>query len=126
MPDIRRDFVVMQPDKTAAIEAADEGLYERLDANYQDFHGHELIACHDFSEDWPTWEIHPHGDEFVMLMSGEVTLTLLVDDEPQRTTLSREGEYVIVPRNTWHTAATSVPTRMLFVTPGEGTLNRAR
>ena len=60
-----------------------------------------------------------------IVMSAGLTV-LLVDDEPQRTTLSREGEYVIVPRNTWHTAATSVPTRMLFVTPGEGTLNRAR
>jgi hypothetical protein len=34
------------------------------------------------------------------------------------------GSYVVVPKGVWHTARTSVATRMLFVTPGEGTENR--
>ena len=34
------------------------------------------------------------------------------------------GSYVVVPKGTWHTARTSVPTRMLFMTPGEGTENK--
>jgi hypothetical protein len=32
---------------------------------------------------------------------------------------------VVVPRNTWHTARVSGTTRMLFITPGEGTEIRA-
>jgi len=39
--------------------------------------------------------------------------------------LAKPGDYVVVPRGTWHTAHVSVPTRMLFVTPGEGTENKA-
>lgn len=31
----------------------------------------------------------------------------------------------IVPRGTWHTAHTSVPTSMLFITPGEATQRKA-
>jgi hypothetical protein len=38
--------------------------------------------------------------------------------------LRESGSFAIVPRETWHTARTSVPTRMLFVTPGEGTENK--
>ena len=32
--------------------------------------------------------------------------------------------HVVVPKGTWHTARTSVPTKMLFVTPGQGTENK--
>ncbi len=32
--------------------------------------------------------------------------------------------FVVVPKNTWHTAKVHAPTMMLFVTPGEGTENR--
>jgi hypothetical protein len=36
------------------------------------------------------------------------------------------GSFVIVPKGTWHTGRTSIPTTMLFVTPGEGTQNKQR
>ena len=39
--------------------------------------------------------------------------------------LAVPGSFVIVPRGTWHTARTSVATKMLFITPGEGTKNKA-
>lgn len=38
--------------------------------------------------------------------------------------LSEPGTYVLIPRGTWHTATTSEPTRMLFLTDGEGTDHR--
>jgi len=38
--------------------------------------------------------------------------------------LNQVGEYVLVPKNTWHTAKVRKPSRMLFITPGEGTENR--
>ena len=30
---------------------------------------------------------------------------------------------VVVPKNTWHTALTDTDCAMLFITPGEGTIN---
>ncbi len=60
---INQDFVVLSPDKSATIETADASLYQRLNQNYQGFKGHELISCHEFNEDWSSWEIHPNGDE---------------------------------------------------------------
>jgi oxalate decarboxylase/phosphoglucose isomerase-like protein (cupin superfamily) len=70
-------------------------------------------------------ERHPAGEELVMLLSGAATLVL--EDESgqeQSVHLSDPGSYVLVPRNVWHTARTSVPTTMLFLTPGAGTEHR--
>ena len=77
-----------------------------------------------FSEDWPTWEIHPHGDEFVYLLEGDTDFVLYTEDGEETVRVNEPGSYVVVPQNTWHTARPYAPTKMLFVTPGEGTLNQ--
>ena len=33
------------------------------------------------------------------------------------------GSYLVVPKGVWHTARPNAATTLLFVTPGEGTLN---
>jgi mannose-6-phosphate isomerase-like protein (cupin superfamily) len=38
--------------------------------------------------------------------------------------LVQPGAFVVVPKGTWHTARTSVRSKMLFVTPGQGTENK--
>jgi quercetin dioxygenase-like cupin family protein len=48
---------------------------------------------------------------------------VIVDRGDECVRLSEPGTFVIVPKNTWHTARIHAPTRMLFVTPGEGTVN---
>jgi len=121
---IETDFVVLSADKTAAIEHWDEQLYERLGNDYGDFAGHELIACHRFDSDWPTWEIHPMGDEIVVLLKGEATFVLQGENGEVTLSLTNPGEYVVVPRNTWHTAKTAHASKMLFITPGQGTENK--
>lgn len=118
-----RDFVVMSPDKTAHVESADDGLYQRLDAVYGNFEGHELLALHHFDSDWTTWEIHPHGDEVVILLSGNITFVLRLPDGESSVGLSEPGNYVIVPHNVWHTARTDTSCSVLFLTPGQGTQN---
>jgi quercetin dioxygenase-like cupin family protein len=37
--------------------------------------------------------------------------------------MDNPGDTVIVPRGAWHTAKIAGTTSMLFITPGEGTLN---
>ena len=122
---IEKEFVVLSADKEASIERFDSTLYERLDENYPGFKGCELISCHEFSSDWPTWEIHPHGDEIVILLSGEVTFILQLEAGDEAVILDREGSYIIVPKNVWHTARTERNAKLLFITPGEGTENRS-
>lgn len=83
-----------------------------------------LVSCFSYDKDWPSWERHPAGEEMVMLLEGEVELVLEQEGGETRVRLSGPGSFVLVPTNTWHTAKIKVPSRMLFITPGEGTENR--
>lgn len=122
--DIQKSFVVVNDRLLAEVVPVTESVWADLDANYGDFAGHSLIASFSFDEDWPTWEIHPQGDEFVCLLSGDADMILDTSDGDQRTRLNSPGSFVIVPKGTWHTAEIDAPTTMLFMTPGEGTENR--
>src|SRR4051812_918610 len=79
--------------------------------------GDWLIAEFQFTSDWPTWEMHPNGDEFVYLLSGSVELLLEQAAAVKSLPLLGAGA-VIVPRGVWHTAKVHAPSRMLHVTLG--------
>jgi mannose-6-phosphate isomerase-like protein (cupin superfamily) len=101
-----------------------DSIYAQLDERYNGFSGHLLIACHRFDSDWPTWEVHPKGDEIVCLLSGCAEMLLRTPEGDVTRRLDTPGEFVVVPRGSWHTTHVSEPTSMLFITPGEGTENR--
>lgn len=122
---IDSEFVVLDPQQQASVELADSGLYPRLDADYNGFTGHQLVSCYEFSENWQSWERHPHGDEVVILLSGQAEFILQTDEDNVSIHLNRQGEYVLVPRNVWHTARTERGCKLLFITPGEGTEHKA-
>ena len=116
-------FLVLD-DKTGAVTVpVTASLYEQLDRDFNEFAGHRLVSYYSFAEDWPTWEIHPAGEELVCLLSGTVTLVLEEASGERSVELSDPGAYVVIPRGTWHTAKTTGCT-MLFITPGQGTENR--
>jgi len=121
--DLATTRLILNDRQTATAKTVTPEFYAELDNEFASFKGHCLIAQHDFSEAWPTWEMHPEGDEFVYLMFGEIDFVLWVDGVEQIVHVSEPGSYVVVPKGVWHTARPKVPTRMLFVTPGEGTLN---
>ena len=84
-----------------------------------------LIQRFAFDEPWGVWEVHPEGDEFVYLLSGDTEFSVKMPGEAPRTVrVNQPGSYVMVPKGAWHTATPHAPTTMLFVTPGEGTLNQ--
>ncbi len=117
-------FAVMKPDQRVAPVEVSPSLYEDLDRDFDLFKGHSLVAEYTFTQDWPNWERHPAGDEIVMLLSGQVEMRLRTEAGEESVLLQESGEYVIVPAGIWHTAKTSTPSRMLFITPGEGTEHR--
>lgn len=100
-------------------------FYQDLVRDYEQS-GSSLISMFDFDEPWDVWEMHPEGDEFVFLLQGDTDFTLHDGQrEVGRVRISRPGDYLLVPRGIWHRAHPRVPTSMLFVTPGDGTVNAA-
>ncbi len=113
--------VVFTPQQRCDVLPLSPELYDVLDQRYGDFRGHALVALHAFTKDWPSWEIHPKGDEIVCLISGEIVFELKTDEGIQSLSLSSPGAYLVVPANTWHTARVAKDASCLFFTPGEGT-----
>jgi hypothetical protein len=85
-----------------------------------------LMSAFSFAQDWPSWERHPAGEELVMLLAGATTLLLEEASGERAVLLDSVGAYVLVPRGVWHTARTTQPTTLLFLTPGAGTEHRPR
>ena len=121
---LKSTFAVLRPGLQIDCLPVTPTIYAELDERYAGFGGHLLIACHAFDDDWPTWEIHPQGDELVSLVSGDCEMILRTDQGDESVRLTEPGAFVVVPANTWHTAKVHASTTMLFVTPGEGTENR--
>lgn len=96
-------------------------LYAELESEFDGFKDCSLVSRHTFTEPWPTWEMHPKGDEIICLLDGDIDFVLWVDRSEQAVRVTEPGTCVVVPRGTWHTARPHVPTTMLFITPGEGT-----
>jgi mannose-6-phosphate isomerase-like protein (cupin superfamily) len=119
-------YVIMGPDHAATGVDVTKTIWEDLDRRFNHFKGHLLVARFDFTGDWPSWEIHPLGDEVVVLLSGKADMILDRGGNHQVSSLGEPGAFIVVPRGTWHTARISTPTSMLFVTPGQGTENRPR
>jgi uncharacterized cupin superfamily protein len=62
------------------------------------------------------WERHSAGDEIVMVVDGETTITFLSADGEQSSRL-RAGDCVVVPQGTWHRFETPHGVKVLSVTP---------
>ncbi|HZX81345.1 MAG TPA: cupin domain-containing protein [Lysobacter sp.] len=97
---------------------------ELAEGNHTELDRGQLMSAFTFDEPWASWERHPAGEELVMLLSGAAEVVLELPGGENVVALSAVGDYVLVPPNIWHTARTSVPTTMLFLTPGAGTEHR--
>jgi len=73
--------------------------------------------------DWPHWEMHPRGDEVLVLLEGRVRM---VFERPggEETIDMAPGSTLIVPQGTWHRALDQRGLRMLFLTYGAGTQHK--
>jgi mannose-6-phosphate isomerase-like protein (cupin superfamily) len=107
--------------QTQVVPAPDSFWTELASGKYPHLDQGRLMSAFTFSAPWPTWERHPAGEELVMLLSGSATLVLDANGVEKAVSLTKVGAYVLVPKGVWHTARTTVPTTMLFLTPGAGT-----
>ena len=124
--DISSTYLRLRPDASVEPLTVDSTFWQRISTGQLGaFHNEFLVASSGYEKDWPMWEMHPNGDEVVCLLAGSATLVLHEASGTRSIELNKSGEYVLVPKGTWHTAKVREPCRMLFVTPGEGTQHRA-
>lgn len=123
-PHLASTYVVTGADGGAVPVAVTEAFWRELPTRFGNFAGRLLIAQFDFDTDWPSWEMHPHGDEVVYLLSGAVDFLLEEAGGVRTVVLDQPGTFVIVPRAVWHTAKVRASASMLFVTPGRDTQHR--
>lgn len=116
-------YVLLDADGGAAALPGGEAFWRLSQKDLAKSGAGWLISEYVFDTDWPSWEMHPDGDEFVYLLSGEAQLLIEEADGVSIVSMSNRCA-VIVPRGVWHTAKISVPARMLHVTRGGGTQTR--
>ena len=85
-----------------------------------------LVSMHSFTEDWPAWEMHPHGAEVVICTAGAMVLHQEYPDGRRESLTLSPGEYAINPPGVWHIADVTEPATAIFITAGEGTEHRPR
>lgn len=62
------------------------------------------------------WERHPVGEEIVMVIDGETTMTMVIDGQEHQHTLG-PMQMIVVPAGTWHRFDTSTGVKVMTVTP---------
>ena len=124
--DIETTYLRLKPDGRADQLPAENFWPQLFEGKFGNFHHEYLVVTSSFDTAWPTWEIHPNGDEIVILLSGSVDFTLDTPEGMKVLQVRKQGEYAFVPKGTWHTANPLEPTRMLFITAGEGTYVKPR
>ena len=67
----------------------------------------------------PHSEMHPDGDEVLILVSGRLTVTLEEPTGPRSVELL-PGQGLIVPQGMWHEVVAEEPCQLVHATPGPG------
>lgn len=73
--------------------------------------------------DWATWEMHPQGDEVLLLLEGAATMVFERPDADEIHAM-RPGSLLVVPAGTWHRGIRQRGVKMLFMTYGPGTTHK--
>ena len=122
-------FVHLGLGATAVPQPPFDGIewYEAYGERHQaDGREGRLVSLHAFEDDWPSWEMHPAGDELVICTDGEMILHQEFPDGRRDKITLVAGEYAINPAGVWHVADVAEKATAIFITAGEGTEHRPR
>ena len=100
-----------------------EGFWETIGTNTELLG--TLVSASVSTADWPHWEMHPAGEEVLVLVDGRMTLILDAPGGERRVEMT-PGSTCIVPRGVWHRALVPETSRFLGITYGAGTQHRPK
>lgn len=117
-----KTFLNLRPDDSVGTIAVGPRFWATI-GRRTDLDDGRLVSMNRQVGDWPHWEMHPAGDEVLLLLSGEVRVILEQRGRTRRVTM-KAGQSLIVPKGAWHRAVVKKPGNMVFITPGAGTQHR--
>lgn len=118
--DPQHRYVFLAADGEGTAMEGGDAFWSLPDAELDRFGRGWLVAEFTFGADWPHWEMHPEGDEYVYLLSGRLDLVLRRQHGDELLAM-QPGRAFLVPRGVWHTARVHEASRMLHITMGAGT-----
>jgi mannose-6-phosphate isomerase-like protein (cupin superfamily) len=121
--DPQRQYVRLAADGGAQAIEGGEAFWARPEEELDTLGRAWVVSEFECSADWPNWEMHPHADEFVYLLSGAACMLFEEATGLRSVPLQGRGA-VVVPRGVWHSARVTEPSRMFFITMGAGTLRK--
>ena len=115
----------LKSDGSAQALPAGESFWQDLTSGkFGSFENEFLVTTQSFAQNWPVWEMHPNGEEVIILLTGNVDLVLEKKTGNKIVHLQQQGDWLMVPKGQWHTAHVNAPSTVLFITAGEGSLHR--
>ena len=97
----------------------DAHFWERIDRRTR-LHDGRLMGTFNLSSSPDHEEMHPEGDEILILLSGAVDVVLC----EKRVIQLRKRGACIVPKGVWHGQIVHAESELMFITPGRGTQHR--
>ncbi len=122
--DLMSAYAQLCDDGTALVVEGGDAFWSTL-ASRPELHAGRLLGATAQTKNWPHWEMHPAGDEILILMSGAFGLQIERADGVVETIEMRAGSTCVVPKGLWHRGLAREPGTLVFITPGAGTQHRA-
>jgi mannose-6-phosphate isomerase-like protein (cupin superfamily) len=122
--DLSTTYLCLSPHGAVSSIDVTPDFWETIDERAELGEG-RLVAEFEFAQDWAHWEMHPHGEEVLVLLAGAIELVLDHGGRESQVELIA-GRTFVVPRGTWHRAVVRAPAKLLAITYGRGTEQRPR
>ena len=120
--DLTDTYVHLETGPGVRVVPVDDQFWATIDQR-DDLHSGRLVMAGVMHGDWDMWEMHPAGDELILVTEG--TVRVHVDDGGPPTDVSAPN-LIVMPAGTWHTMDVVEAARVVTITWGAGTEHRPR
>jgi mannose-6-phosphate isomerase-like protein (cupin superfamily) len=120
--DLSTAYLHLETGPGVEVVPVDDDFWDTLD-DRTELHTGRLVMAFPMVEHWDGWEMHPGGDEIILVTEGAVR----IHTDPGRSPVEVHApHHVVMPAGTWHTMDVIEPARIVTITWGAGTSHRPR